>query len=255
MGKSAVGWTDWTTNFYTWSCTKISAGCANCYAIEMARQFKQHSGKELPEWDGQRALADFRKMPHKAVCFINDMSDTYHEHISLAHIHMIHQEIKYTRPDATCLILTKRIERALELAPRLVWPKNLWLGTSIENQRVLNRIDLLRQTPAQHRFLSLEPLLEDLGPLDLSAMEWVIVGGESGPSRRRFDPAWARNIRVQCEEQQVPLFFKQGSAFKPGQDRLLDGKEWNGFPPEFTPKKFMARDEFEVSGKDQLPLF
>lgn len=259
MGKSNVGWCDHTVNFYTWACTKVSAGCKNCYALEMAMQFQHATGREVPEWRGQAAIDDFMKMPAGAVCFINDMSDTYHESIQLAHIQAIHKMIEFERPDCYFLILTKRIKRARQLAAegKIRLPPNLMMGTSVENRLALPRIADLQAIECAGRVISFEPVLEDLGPLDLIGIDWGITGGESGKNRRPFNPLWASNIRKQCALQGVAFYHKQGGALRPGEDRLLEGEVFDGFPKMFKPLKYLPKPE-SSKGKvatDQLSLF
>lgn len=234
MGKTTIEWCDYSLNFYTWDCTKISPGCQNCYMMNMARRF----GKPLagrPQWRGAAAHKELKAIPPGAAVFVNDMSDTYHEHVPAAWIHAIHNAAAYTRPDLTFLLLTKRPERAYAMRHLLAWPKNLWLGVSVENADYLWRMGYLARIPAAGRFVSAEPLLGSLvwpggdyleGYLR-SGISWMIVGGESGAARRAFDPEWAREIRDVCAKTGTRFFFKQGSAFKPGQDRVLDGRVWS----------------------------
>lgn len=242
MGKTNIGWTDYSLNFYTWDCTKVSAGCQNCYMMSMAQRYgKPMAGR--PQWRGKNAYKELFSIPAGSRVFVNDMSDTYHEAVPAEWIHHIHNAAAYLRPDLTFLLLTKRPERAYGMRDLLVWPKNLWLGTSVESEGCLWRLDYLLKTPAAGHFLSAEPLLGPLPSLwpylwpvwywtatKSTRLDWVIVGAESGSNRRSFDKLWARGIRMMCTEAHVPFFFKQGSAFKPGQDRLLDGREWNETP-------------------------
>lgn len=242
MGKTNIGWCDYSLNFYTWDCNKTSPGCAHCYMMSLASRY----GKPLvgrPQWRGAAAYKELRHIPSGATVFVNDMSDTYHESVPDKWIHAIHNAAAYLRPDLTFLLLTKRPERAYYMRHLLAWPSNLWLGTSVENADYLWRLDYLLKTPAAGHFLSAEPLL---GPLDLRfylgrclrypdlgykhALKWVIVGGESGSKHRPFDHAWAKSILHDCIDFGVPFFFKQGSAFKPGQDRKLSGWEWSQSP-------------------------
>lgn len=247
MGKTNIGWCDYSLNFYTWDCTKVSPGCANCYMMAMASRY----GKPLvgrPQWRAA-AYKELRSIPAGATVFVNDMSDTYHDSVPDEWIHRIHNAAAYLRPDLTFLLLTKRPERAFYMRHLLIWPDNLWLGTSVENADYLWRCSYLLMTPAAGHFLSAEPLLGQLGSLLRfylggclaypdhrweHALKWVIVGGESGGNRRPFNPDWAQEILYNCLDYNVPFFFKQGSAFKPGQDRKLKGWEWEQSP--FTTK-------------------
>lgn len=231
MGKTKIEWCDYSLNFYTWDCTKVSPGCKNCYMMALAERY----GKPLvgrPQWRGANAYKELRRIPAGSVVFVNDMSDTYHESVPEAWIHAIHNAAAYNRPDLTFLLLTKRPERAYAMRHQLIWPRNLWLGTSVESEDYLWRLSYLRHIPAAGRFVSAEPLLGSLRRgleyyLRPEWISWVIVGGESGANRRAFDPDWAREIRDMCSRTGAKFFFKQGSAFKPGQDRVLDGRTWD----------------------------
>lgn len=237
MAKTSIEWADNTLNFYTWDCTRISPGCKNCYMMTMAASFNRPLvGK--PQWRGANVYKELRALKPGAVVFVNSMSDTYHENVPVAWIHAIHNAAAYLRPDVTFLLLTKRPERTLALSPYLAWPKNLWIGTSVESRDYLWRLDYLLQIPAAGHFVSAEPLLDSLTELKpylystawRKGLGWVILGGESGKVRRMFDHQWAREVRDLCLKAEIPFMFKQGSALRPGEDRLLDGREWNGSP-------------------------
>lgn len=243
MAKTNIEWASHSWNRYTWDCTKVSEGCKNCYMMALA----ERRGKPIIGRPQLRAsaLPELKTFPSGAVIFVNSMSDTYHEAVPLEWIQEIHNTAA-AHPDKTFLLLTKRPRRALELSPRLVYPPNLWVGTSIEKNKYLFRLDDLLQIPAAGHFLSAEPLLEPL--LNLAPyldqlvpdylrirgvrhpLRWVIVGGESGKGRRTFNKSWARQIRDMCDEAGVPFMFKQGSSHQPGQDRLLDGQTWDQTP-------------------------
>jgi protein gp37/uncharacterized protein YeaO (DUF488 family) len=258
MPETTIEWTDRTWNPYTWNCTQVSPGCTNCYAMTLADRFGRNFAgngftKHAPVWRDS-AMKELRRLKSPTVLFVNSMSDTYHERVPVRYVHSIHN-IAAMFPQHTFLLLTKRPERAYYLAPYLQWPDNLWLGTSVENEDYLWRLEYLLQIPAAGHFLSAEPLLGPLPrlkwylPYDGRApglgrtigverpagflphtLDWVIVGGESGVTRRPFDKAWATDIRDQCVQAGVPFMFKQGSARLSGKDRLLDGREWNGSP-------------------------
>lgn len=249
MAETGIGWTDEQWNPYGWNCTKVSPGCAHCYAEALSKRWPGNSTGGLfagrPFWN-KNAMKRLRAVKPGSTVFVNTMSDTYHEGAPLRYIHAIHNAAAYLRPDLIFLLLTKRPERALALAPYLAWPKNLWLGTSVENADYLPRLHYLLSTPAAGHFLSAEPLLGPLGHLEVWAgwtklnespnrLKWVIVGGESGPdnTRRPFMKRWAAEIRTQCDIHKVPFFFKQGSARLPGKDRLLWGRTWDERPAEF----------------------
>jgi len=162
--------------------------------------------------------------------FVNSMSDLFHEEIPLAFIKMVFDTMGKANWHRF-QVLTKRAVRMRELASQLMLPPNIWMGVSVENQETKHRIDELRSVPAHIRFLSLEPLLEDLGKLDLSGIAWVIVGGESGHGARMMDPSWVRNIRDQCLRSGTPFFFKQwGGVRKSESGRRLGGRVWDEMP-------------------------
>ena len=245
MSKTKIGWADETLNFFTHRCTPVSEGCKNCYMFTMAKRYGQDP-YGAPEWR-ENAMKEYRALKPGEVVFVNSMSDTYHEGAPLEWIQRIHS-LAAQKPAVTFLMLTKRPERALELAPQLQWPANLWIGTSVEMRKYLHRSDTLLQIPAAGHFLSAEPLLESLGDIReyLNAgLDWVILGAESGKNRREFDLVWAREVRDQCDEIGVPFMFKQGSHFKPGQNRLLDGRTWDETPFQDTPEP--ERESYQMS--------
>lgn len=238
--QSTIEWTEATWNPVT-GCTQVSPGCGHCYAKTFAERFRGVPGHpyELgfdlqlrPERLGQPL--EWKK---PKLIFVNSMSDLFHEDVPLDYI----QQVFSTMEEAsqhTFQVLTKRSQRLRELAPRLRWPENVWMGVSVEYQRWTNRVDDLRETPAQVKFLSCEPLLGRLD-LDLTGIDWVIVGGESGHGARPMRADWARAIREQCQAAGVPFFFKQWGAHnergvrvgKHRSGRELDGRLWDGVPP------------------------
>lgn len=238
---SRIEWTEQTWN-PTIGCTKLSAGCKHCYAETLAKRLQAmgldayRQGfrlKLLPE-----RLDEPRQRKKPTIYFVNSMSDLFHERIPDDFLDAVMTVITDT-PQHRYQILTKRHERLGEYFSTRPVPSNVWLGVSVENQRHgVPRIDVLRQIPAKIRFLSCEPLLEDLGALDLTGIHWVIVGGESGPKARPMHPDWARAIRVQCETQGSTFFFKQWGGWgadgkrrsKKANGRELDGRQWNGMP-------------------------
>lgn len=244
MGKSAIGWTDNSINPLGWHCTKVSQGCKFCYAEALAKRY----GKKFsapPEWLGDEWYArELRKVKPGERNFLNSFSDTFHEKVPLEWIQKIFDGAA-SRPDAIFQVLTKRIERALELAPQLTWHPNIWIGTSVESGDYIHRIDALRQIPTPNRFISFEPLIGKVGRVDLTGIAWVITGGESGPNRRYFDKAWALEIVEQAHARGVPVYHKQGGAFRPGEDRILAGRTYDEFPaswqvsiePQFVPEQ------------------
>ena len=238
---SRIEWTEQTWNPAV-GCTKISAGCKNCYAETMAKRLKAMGtpGYEngfalqiLPE-----RLEDPVRRKKPTVYFVNSMSDLFHEKIPDAYIDQVFDVIRRT-PHHTYQILTKRGARMARFFKTRNVPDNAWLGVSVENRKHgVPRIDHLRRVPARIRFLSVEPLLEDVGDLDLTDIHWVIVGGESGPKARPMKEEWADSIREQCEEQQVAFFFKQWGGWgadgkrraKHANGRLLNGRTWDEMP-------------------------
>lgn len=246
MGRTQIEWTatrnkDGTvTPGSTWNpttgCNKVSPGCKFCYAERLSGRL-QNMGVEKYANGFQLTLhpevleapLSWRK---PQFIFVNSMSDLFHEEIPLAFLQQIFDVMRRAHWHRF-QILTKRAEHLVELDPLLEWPPNVWMGVSVENQKYTHRIDLLRQTRAHVKFLSLEPLLGPLPSLDLSGIDWVIVGGESGFKPRPVRPEWIRDIRDQCQEAKVPFFFKQwGGRNKKKNGRELDGQTWNQMPED-----------------------
>lgn len=230
---SNIEWTEATWNPVT-GCTKISEGCRNCYAARMAERLhamgnsRYQNGFALTLHYDLLNLPLTWKTPRKI--FVNSMSDLFHKDIPFDFIEAVFHTMEKAHWH-TFQILTKRSDRLLELSERLPWPRNVWQGVSVEDSRVLHRIEHLRQVPAQVRFLSIEPLIGPLPDLDLTGIHWVIVGGESGPGARPMRPEWVRAIRDQCVQKGVAFFFKQwGGVQKHRTGRLLDGRFWNEYP-------------------------
>lgn len=240
--KSRIEWTESTWNPVV-GCTKLSAGCKHCYAETMARRLQAMGAPGYEQgFRKVRTLPNRLDEPLKrskpTVYFVNSMSDLFHTQVPESFIDRVF-DVMCRCPQHTFQVLTKRAERLLNYAFERRIPKHIWLGVSVENKRHgVPRIDFLRQVPAAIRFLSVEPLLEDIGELDLTGIHWVIVGGESGAGARPMKRVWVRNVRRQCEEQDVPFFFKQWGAFnadgehhsKKTNGRILDGRTWDGMP-------------------------
>ena len=236
---SAIEWTDATWNPVT-GCTVVSPGCAHCYAKTFAERFRgvpghpYEQGFDLKLWPGRLSVPHTWTKPKRV--FVNSMSDLFHPDVPLDFIQQVFETMR-TASRHQFQVLTKRPERAREIANLLPWPENVWLGVSVENQRWTTRIDELRQIPAAVRFLSCEPLLGPLR-LDLRDIHWVIVGGESGPRARPMRADWAAEIRDQCAAANVAFFFKQWGAYdvngkrvgKKKAGRVLEGAVWNGYP-------------------------
>lgn len=239
---SRIEWTEQTWNPVV-GCTKISAGCKNCYAETMANRL-QAMGTP-----GYERGFELRLLPHRledpirrskpTIYFLNSMSDLFHEHVPDSYIEEVMGVVAKT-PQHTYQILTKRAQRMARFFARgRAVPPNAWMGVSVENKRHgVPRIKHLREVPARIRFLSVEPLLEDVGALDLSDIHWVIVGGESGPRARPMKPEWAEAVQRQCDEQRVAFFFKQWGGWgadgrrraKAHNGRLLNGRTWDAMP-------------------------
>lgn len=233
--KSAIEWTESTWNPVT-GCTKISPGCKHCYAERMAQRLQAM---------GQANYAhgfDLTLQPHALdlplrwkkpqTIFVNSMSDLFHDDVPNHFIEQVFDVMRRAHWHQY-QVLTKRSERLLELSRLLCWEPHIWMGVSVENEKCVNRIDHLRATNAHIKFLSLEPLLGPLRNLNLSGIDWVIVGGESGPKARPMDPAWVMDIRDQCLEAGVTFFFKQwGGVRKKKTGRELEGRTWDEMPQQ-----------------------
>lgn len=235
-GSSSIEWTEATWNPVT-GCTKVSAGCKNCYAERMAYRL-QAMGKPgyvdafklTLQPDALETPLSWRK---PRTIFVNSMSDLFHPDVGLAYTRRVFDVMNRSLRH-TYQVLTKRPEIARKYASHLAWTPNIWLGTSVEDVRVRRRIDELRTIRAHIRFLSLEPLIGPLPDLDLYGIGWVIVGGESGPGSRPMDPSWVLDIRDQCRAAGVPFFFKQwGGINKRLTGRLLEGRTWDEMPPRY----------------------
>lgn len=241
MAESAIEWTEHTWNPIT-GCTKLSPGCKHCYAEAMARRLKAmgaagyENGFELSLHPERLDQPLRRKAP--TVYFVNSMSDLFHEGVPDKYVDRVLQ-VCIDTPQHTYQVLTKRGDRLPAFFASRECPPNVWLGVSVEDKKYgVPRIDHLRQVNAQVRFLSVEPLLEDLGTLDLRGIHWVIVGGESGPKARPMSPHWAESVRRQARAQKVPFFFKQWGAWgsdgvrrdKKRNGRELAGRRWDEFP-------------------------
>ena len=244
MGENtAIEWCHHTFN-PIWGCVKVSPGCEHCYAEGVAhRQLQEaHRGLTTKGPSGVRWNGEVRCLPERLDwplglrkpqrIFVNSMSDLFHEKIPEDYIHRVFDVMK--RADwHQFQVLTKRSERLLELSSGLSWPENVWMGVSVESGGYKPRIEHLAQTGAAVKFLSIEPLIGAIGELPLDGINWVIIGGESGPKARPMELDWAREVRDQCVEHGVSLFLKQlgGRGDKRGGDRaLLDGRRWTEYP-------------------------
>ena len=231
--QTGIEWTDSTWNPVT-GCHKISPGCKNCYAARLAPRLKAMGNPRYENGFEVTLHHDLIGLPTKWAkprrIFVNSMSDLFHTEVPTDFIQGVFATMEESERH-TFQLLTKRPERALELADSLTWPTNLWMGVSVENPDYLYRADVLREIPAQVRFLSLEPLLAPLPSMNLTGIHWVIAGGESGPGAKLIEAGWVEDIRDQCQEQEVPFFFKQwGGANKKRAGRILAGRTWDEFP-------------------------
>lgn len=268
MADTSIEWTNKTWNPVV-GCSIVSPGCTNCYAMQQALRIermglavarrthgdaaeglieagllanghlryrgtaKKVNGRAV--WTGKvvvdpQALDMPRTWATPCLVFVNSMSDLFHEDVPLDFVRDVLRVASET-PHHTYQILTKRAERLAAVAPELRFPSNVWMGVSVERADYLGRVEALRTVPAAVRFVSAEPLLGPLDGIDLSGIDWVIAGGESGPSPRPMDPDWARSLRDLCAARGVPFFFKQwGGRNKKAAGRLLDGRTWDEMP-------------------------
>lgn len=231
--KSSIEWTEMTWNPVT-GCVKVSQGCKHCYADRMAGRLHAMGSaryangfKPTLHWD----LIDApRRWRLSRTVFVNSMSDLFQEAVPEGFIRQVFATMEAC-PQHTFQVLTKRAERLAELAHRLPWPENVWMGVSVEDARVIERVRLLRRTPARVKFLSCEPLIGPLNRLPLAGIDWVIVGGESGPGARPMEKVWVESILAQCRRAGVPFFFKQwGGVWKKRTGRMLNRRIYDEMP-------------------------
>ena len=230
---SSIEWTDVTWNPVT-GCTKISHGCKHCYAERMAKRLREMGVEKYRDGFSvnvhESTLSDPLKWKQPRFVFVNSMSDLFHKSVPAEFIERVFDVMGRT-PQHRFQVLTKRPSRVAQMGRKLNWAPNVWLGVSIESERWLGRLATLKGTAARVKFLSLEPLLGPLPNMELDGIDWVIVGGESGPGARPMEADWVRDIRDQCESNDVPFFFKQwGGVFKKRTGRTLDNREWNQMP-------------------------
>jgi len=242
--QSAIEWTESTWNPVT-GCTKISAGCLNCYAERMAKRL-QAMGQERYENGFKltlhpKVLYEPYNWRKPRIVFVNSMSDLFHEEIPLEFIQDVFTVMNGNRQH-TFQVLTKRSERLRELSARLDWSENIWMGVTIESNDYVSRADDLRLVDAAVKFLSLEPLLGPVPDLELTGIDWLIVGGESGPGARPMRKEWVLDIKKRCEiDYQIPFFFKQwGGVNKKKTGRILQGKTWDNYPKVVKEKLLFA---------------
>lgn len=236
MASSSIEWTEMTWNPTT-GCDKISAGCKYCYAEVMAKRLeamgieKYSNGFKLALHEDALNIPNTWKTPK--IVFVNSMSDLFHKDVPLEFIKKVFA-VMNDNPQHVFQVLTKRSDILLEYHKELKWTHNIWMGVSVENQKVVKRIDDLRKTKAKVKFLSCEPLIGGLPDLNLKKIDWVIVGGESGRKPRPMNVDWVLDIQDQCRKANVSFFFKQwGGTNKKKTGRLINGETYSEFPPQY----------------------
>lgn len=240
--RSAIEWTEVTWNPVT-GCDRVSVGCDNCYALNMAKRLKsmgspkyQRDGDPRTSGPGfgltlhEDVLNQPKRWRNSKLVFVNSMSDLFHAKVPISYIESVLEVMRET-PQHTYQVLTKRSLRLKRLDEQLEWPENCWIGVSVENDDALYRVDHLRDINASTKFLSCEPLLGSLKNIKLDRIDWVIAGGESGVGHRPIEISWVRDLRDACIAEGVPFFFKQWGGRTPKEmGRLLDGMEWSQMP-------------------------
>lgn len=238
MTSSKIEWTDSTWNPIT-GCSKISEGCRHCYAERMAKRLRLMGVNRYSNGFTLTIHEDLFELPltwkKPRTIFVNSMSDLFHEDIPVEVIKKLFFVMEKASQH-TFQILTKRAERLADIAGELAWPKNVWMGVTVESEEYSSRIDDLKKVPAAVRFISFEPLLSEISyKHSLKDIHWIIVGGESGPEARPMEESWALGLKRMSERDGAAFFFKQwGGTNKKKAGRLLDGKEWNGMPALLT---------------------
>jgi len=233
MAQSSIEWTEMTWNPTT-GCTKVSAGCKYCYAEVMARRLQAMGIEKYKDGFEIRMHKESLQIPYtwkgSKIVFVNSMSDLFHPAIPLSFIQKVFEVMNDT-PQHTYQVLTKRAERLFDLHEQLNWTNNIWMGVSVEDSRVMHRIDFLRKTNAKVKFLSCEPLIGPLMNMNLENINWVIAGGESGRKARPMKEWWVWDIRLQCAHQGADFFFKQwGGTNKKKAGRELGGRTYDEMP-------------------------
>ena len=245
--KSEIEWTDATWNPVT-GCTKVGPGCDNCYAERFAERWRgieghpYEQGFDLRIWPSRLTQPALWKKPR--MIFVNSMSDLFHKEIERTHIDKVFDAME-AADWHVYQVLTKRSSLMRNYVRKRYnggrVPSHIWLGVSVEDSAHKGRIEHLRQINSDARFISFEPLLGQIGEVDLSGIAWAIVGGESGPRARQMEATWATELRLACEYYDVAFFFKQWGGARPKSGgRTLEGEEWNEFPWQIVPKAIMA---------------
>lgn len=233
MSNSKIEWTDTTWNPTT-GCTKVSPGCNYCYAERFSKRLKSMGMEKYKNGFEITLHNDILDLPlhwkNPRFIFVDSMSDLFHEKVPLEFIKQVFSTMHKAKQHRF-QILTKRSDRLLKLSNELEWTSNIWLGVSVENNDFIHRINHLRKTNAKIKFVSYEPLIGAITNLDLTNMDWVIVGGESGPGARPMKRIWVEQIRNKCISEDIPFFFKQwGGTMKKRNGRELDGRTWEEMP-------------------------
>lgn len=233
MKATKIEWTEATWN-PTSGCTKLSAGCKNCYAERMAKRLQAMGVEKYKDGFKLRIHPEVLEEPYTwrnpRTVFVNSMSDLFHEEMPFDFIEKVFK-VMNDNPIHTFQVLTKRADILFKYANKLNWTKNIWMGVTVENQDNISRVDFLRQIDANVKFLSIEPLIGRIENLNLDKIDWVIVGGESGPGARHMDENWVMELKEQCVKQSTPFFFKQwGGTNKKKNGRLLGGQTWDEMP-------------------------
>ncbi|MGA3014086.1 MAG: phage Gp37/Gp68 family protein [Bacteroidales bacterium] len=249
MAKTSIAWTEFTWNPTT-GCTKISEGCNNCYAEKLSKRLKAMGNPKYKNGFALTMHADILEQPiswkKSKMVFVNSMSDIFHENIDTAYIMKVFEVMNKT-PQHTYQVLTKRSERLLKLSQQIRWTPNIWMGVTVENNKHIDRINHLLQTSASTKFLSFEPLIAPIKIESLTGIDWVIVGGESGPNGRLIKKEWIDDIHDICNPDHIPFFFKQWGKSKNNPNKLdptidskhlyhakggcqLDGKIYHEYP-------------------------
>lgn len=233
MAQSSIEWTGMTWNPTT-GCSKISQGCKYCYAEVMTRRLKAMGLEKYANGFELALHSETLKIPYSwkkpQTVFVNSMSDLFHEKVPLSYIKKVFK-VMNENSKHTFQVLTKRANLLFEFHEELNWTENIWMGVSVEDEKVLSRVDFLRKTNAKIKFLSCEPLLAPLPNLNLTGIDWVIVGGESGRRPRPMKEEWVEEIRLKCEMKNVPFFFKQwGGTNKKKAGRTLNGRTYSDMP-------------------------
>lgn len=228
-----IEWTEETWNPVT-GCTKFSAGCEHCYAATFARRLKAMGNRRYINGFDVTVHRDLFTKPlewkKSKMIFVNSMSDLFHEEVPEADILAIF-DIMNKATNHTFQILTKRAKRLVQLSPQIKWTDNIWMGVSVENKATIYRCEELKKTGAKVKFVSAEPLLESISEINLKGIDWLIVGGESGPQSRKMEESWVVELRNLSQENNIPFFFKQwGGTNKKKSGSLLQGKQYKQYP-------------------------